>query len=312
MLFLFSYQRTKLPKEMDSKTKINKDSQTDTFFEFIVDNSPLLLFVKDAEDLKYRYINKVCENALGVKREDFVGKKDHELFPEEIADEFVKDDLLALSTDEPIDIPRETLHTKDRGERIFHTRKYVAHDEENAAKYIIGISEDITERVRLEENILKQAREDSLTGLSNRTSLNEFIEKSISLSKRSKEEFSVIYLDLDNFKPVNDEHGHDLGDEVLVQVAQRLKETSREIDCVARVGGDEFIIVLFNLGSINEIKSYIDRIKDNICKPMKVEGMDLELTVSAGYSVYPSDGETLKTLISDADRMMYLAKKQRD
>lgn len=294
---------------MDSKTKRLSAHETDTFFEFIVDNSPLLLFVKDAEDLRYLFINRVCENALGVKREDFIGKKDHDLFPKELADEFVKDDLLALSTNEPIDIPRETLDTKDRGERIFHTRKYVARDESSDAKYIIGISEDITERVRLEENILKQAREDSLTGLSNRTSLAEFVEKSISLSKRSSEEFSVIYLDLDNFKPINDKHGHDLGDTVLKEVAERLKETSREIDCVARIGGDEFVIVLFNLGKAIEIENFINRVKENICQTISVEGMSFNLTISAGYSVYPNDGHTLKTLINHADRMMYLAKK---
>jgi len=172
----------------------------------------------------------------------------------------------------------------------------------------IVLSRDITDRKRTEERNYYLANFDYLTGLVNRTQLDNHFNYMISLSKRQKSSFAVLFLDLDQFKEINDNLGHHIGDKLLIETAHRLKFLKRETDVVARLGGDEFVVLLPNTGleGASEVAQKILRL---IAKPYTISQNTLHITVSIGISLYPLDGETMEILSQKADKAMYKAKK---
>ena len=163
------------------------------------------------------------------------------------------------------------------------------------------------------ERIKKLAYQDSLTELYNRNHLEEKINKIISKcirddgDKRSRQndEFAILYIDLNNFKEINDNYGHNTGDMVLAAVSQHLRTSVREQDEVYRFGGDEFVILLQNIIAEPDIKVVIDKVKTNIAHPIEIAGITYLLKASIGFALFPKDGETLEELINHADTMMY-------
>jgi diguanylate cyclase (GGDEF)-like protein len=159
----------------------------------------------------------------------------------------------------------------------------------------------------------KLAQQDILTGLPNRVLLNQRLQQILALAKREQQQVAVLFLDFDHFKRINDTLGHDTGDQLLQQVAQRLSTTIRESDLVARLGGDEFVLVLTGLNmaqSAHELMLLVERVRATFGSPFSVNGQDLSLTVSIGVSLYPDDGLDAPSLIKQADTAMYAAKEQ--
>lgn len=168
---------------------------------------------------------------------------------------------------------------------------------------------DITKRKEAEANILHASMHDSLTGLPNRAMLFEYAGRMLSHSRRINTCAAVLFLDLDRFKPINDSHGHETGDEVLKEVADRLSRSLRAEDIVVRLGGDEFVILLQDIKSASyagEVASYI---VTKVNEPYLINDLALSLSTSIGISVFPGDGEDIDTLISHADAAMYQAKQ---
>ena len=159
----------------------------------------------------------------------------------------------------------------------------------------------------------KLAQQDILTGLPNRVLLNQRLQQILALAKREHQQVAVLFLDFDHFKRINDTLGHDSGDQLLQQVAQRLSTTIRESDLVARLGGDEFVLVLTGLNmqqSAHELLQLVERVRGAFGTPFSVNGQDLSLTVSIGVSMYPDDAIDAPSLIKQADTAMYAAKEQ--
>ncbi len=159
------------------------------------------------------------------------------------------------------------------------------------------------------QELYTMARTDALSGLANRNSLKEYLQRLINDSNRKKEEFAFLFLDLDNFKTVNDSLGHNVGDELLKSIALIIKEVIRSNDFVARVGGDEFVVVLHEYNSVMELTNIIQRIQKSLSKPWLIQTNPITISSSVGIAIYPKDGNDMVSLMKHADIAMYEAKK---
>jgi len=167
---------------------------------------------------------------------------------------------------------------------------------------------DITALKEAEEEIRQMAHHDALTGLSNLRLFNDHITRAIARSRRREYQTAVLFIDLDDFKQVNDTLGHEAGDMVLVDVAKRLLTCVREVDLVARVGGDEFLVMLENVSN-DRVEEIGQRIVDHVSQPINVGDEAVTVGTSIGAAFYPSNGEDAKALIKAADKAMYEVKK---
>ena len=173
-----------------------------------------------------------------------------------------------------------------------------------------GTVEDITERKVAQKQVNFLAYYDSLTGLPNRTLLQDRLNRALATARRRREIAALLFLDLDRFKIINDSLGHSFGDLLLKEVAKRLKNEIREQDTVARVGGDEFIIVLANVDSLAELESIAARIVDALSEEFIIKGRSMGITCSLGISIFPGHGQDAETLIKNADSAMCCAKER--
>lgn len=177
-------------------------------------------------------------------------------------------------------------------------------------EFIEGVLEDITERKNVELELKRLATRDSLTGIANRHRFFDRLEHALAMAKRYETKVAVLFVDLDNFKLVNDTYGHQTGDDLLCQVAERLQLRTRESDTLARLGGDEFGILLSGVtdqqGTLNFTRNLLDMVR----QPYEVGGRTLNIGATVGISFYPEDGKDTVTLISRADAAMYGAKKK--
>ena len=168
---------------------------------------------------------------------------------------------------------------------------------------------DITERKQSEQFILHLATHDALTGLPNRHLLNDRIQQALIQSQREATQTAVLFIDLDQFKTINDSLGHDVGDLLLKEVAQRLGSSLRNGDTVARSGGDEFVVVLTDISNAQEAATVAQKLLDALIAPYQISGNDMRTTASIGIAIFPDDGENVETLIKNSDLAMYYAKE---
>ena len=203
----------------------------------------------------------------------------------------------------------ETQTTTDGKIIWLRTSKVPLHNQVNETIGILGIYEDITEQKRIEERMHYLANFDPLTGLPNRTQLNDHLKYALSLAKRSKGHLTLMFLDLDHFKDINDTLGHSVGDNVLIELATRIRLVLREEDTATRLGGDEFIVLLPGTDALGAGRA-AQKLLDAIASAYQVESYDLILTASIGIALFPEDGEDLETLSKCADTAMYRAKQE--
>lgn len=174
----------------------------------------------------------------------------------------------------------------------------------------VGIFSDITDKKQQEQRLERMAHYDSLTGLPNRTLLGDRLRQAIAQAQRRGSRLAVAYLDLDGFKPVNDQYGHHTGDQLLIEVGSRLQSHLRAGDTAARLGGDEFVLLLNDLRTLSELEGILTRLLDSLGQPFQIKGYALQITASIGVTLYPDDGSDGDTLLRHADQAMYEAKRQ--
>ena len=172
---------------------------------------------------------------------------------------------------------------------------------------IEGIARDITEQTTVREQLNYLALHDSLTGIANRHSLYNQLEKIIKSARYSNNKFALFFLDLDHFKNINDTLGHDVGDKLLQAVVKKISPIIRRTDVFARIGGDEFIVVLTDIEEMNLVPM-VSKFLEALRQDWKVDDFELKISSSIGISVYPDDGEDIQTLMKHADIAMYKAK----
>lgn len=190
-----------------------------------------------------------------------------------------------------------------------HLRIFSVKDNNGEITNFISLFSDITEVKRQLDQANYLATHDSLTGLPNRTMLTNIIRDALEYSDRNKNLTMIAFLDLDGFKPVNDEFGHEVGDLVLREIAKKIKSQLRKHDACARLGGDEFVIVFSHVKNEEESKLALNRIIEEINKPFMIEDNKIQLSASMGITLYPEDKSPPDTLIRHADQAMYAAKQ---
>ena len=184
----------------------------------------------------------------------------------------------------------------------------VLKDTRNEVKYYVGLFSDITQNKRQQEKLQLMAHYDVLTQLPNRTLFVDRFSQAIAHSKRTNSLLAVCFLDLDNFKPVNDTYGHEVGDRLLIEVAQRIQTTIREEDTVSRQGGDEFTLLLGDIDSYSQCEQMLTRLHYSLSLPYLIDEHTINIGASSGVTLYPLDDSDIDTLVRHADQSMYQSK----
>ena len=181
-------------------------------------------------------------------------------------------------------------------------------DEAGAIQRYVGVFADITELRRADETIKRQAYHDAMTGLPNRLLLHDRLDHALAVARRDGSGVAVLFIDLDRFKAVNDNLGHEVGDRLLQAASKRLLAIIRRSDTVARLGGDEFLVVLGDLNDTDEAARVAEKIVSSLAEPFDLGDRLAEVGCSVGIAMFPGDGEDVATLIRNADAAMYQAK----
>ena len=247
-------------------------------------------------------VNDALTTILGFARDEMIGRNTLEFVPEE-ARAGITEYIRAGSE---FIYECEVLHRDGHRVPVEIVGKTVHRDGET---YRLGVLRDITERKRAEARIDYLARHDVLTGLPNRSFLAERLEGMLALARRHEMAAAILFIDLDNFKTVNDSLGHQAGDELLKEVAARIKGTLRDADIVARFGGDEFLIALGDLGAPGDATRVANKLLAVVSAPLTLSGRQVSITPSIGISLFPRDGADVDELIRNADSAMYRAKE---
>jgi len=181
-------------------------------------------------------------------------------------------------------------------------------DDTGKVLHYVGIFSDITHSKKQQDSLVQMAHYDVLTQLPNRVLLTDRFTQALAHSKRQKNMLAVCFLDLDDFKPVNDLYGHKVGDELLIEVAGRIKSNIREEDTASRQGGDEFVLLLGDIKSFTECEHMLKRIIESLTQPFLIDGESISISASIGITLYPLDNSDFDTLMRHADQAMYQAK----
>lgn len=183
-------------------------------------------------------------------------------------------------------------------------------DADGIITHFVAVQQDASRRERLHEHERYLAQHDPLTGLPNRAMLRDTARKAISNTSRSDQLVALMFVDLDGFKAINDQNGHDLGDQLLAAVAHRLQSALRQSDMIARVGGDEFVALTSDIASPDGAAALAKKLLDSLGSPFVVRGKRLAIRASVGIAMFPSDGGDVDTLINLADQAMYQVKRE--
>jgi len=266
------------------------------------------------KDRQCRLVRVNRKMALDLGRADpaeLIGRTDIELFGREFGEMTMLDDARIMETDEPIIGLTESRQLESGQVNWTLTTKTPLHDLSGTVVGLLGITREINELKRAEMTLEHLATHDTLTGLPNRYLMFDRLNQLLVRAARYGLSFAILFIDLDGFKRINDSRGHDVGDLVLRGVAERLTRNLRAADTVARIGGDEFVVLLESLRAGPDAIALADKIRSAVGMPFALPGGDAAVTVSIGIGQYPDDGRDAEELLKAADVAMYRAKRRR-
>ncbi|PKF63426.1 diguanylate cyclase [Psychromonas sp. psych-6C06] len=272
----------------------------------LVDSIPDLTWVKD-EQSRFLMVNRQFSKEFNLPIDKIIGKDDSFLSPDADASDYKADDRWVIENNAII--KREEPNTHENGLTTWaEIIKVPVVGADGHVKGTAGMARDITARKKAEEKIYYLAHHDVLTHLPNRLLLESWVKEKLPTLHALQQNMLFIFIDLDNFKVINDTLGHAVGDHILIELANRLELFASQHGMVSRIGGDEFVICLPDHG-VNQISNIGKQIKRLIADPILYKELVFELTMSLGASTFPDDGEDCWTLVKNADIAMYHAKK---
>ncbi|MDO9528157.1 MAG: diguanylate cyclase [Syntrophales bacterium] len=271
----------------------------------LVENISEIIYSLD-ENAVVTYISPNIESFSGYSPSEIIGKRFTEfIYEKDLTSRTNKLQEIVSERKEVTDFRFLTRSGESRWLRT--TGRPILKD--NRVMEVRGTLADITDRKLVEEELVYMATHDQLTGLSNRALFNDRLAVELARARRNPKKLAVMLLDLDEFKEINDTFGHSFGDRLLKAVGKCLSGLLRESDTVARMGGDEFLLLLSEVVHVNDVANIAEKIIDAFQKPLSVNGHELNITTSLGIAVYPEDGQDADTLIKNADIAMYNVKK---
>ena len=279
----------------------------DAYFRSLVENVSDAIGVADM-DWRYVYMSPSCESVTGHAPEDLIGRRFAEVTAVEDHAAMRAGIAAAIErTGRPQHV-RFDVRRKDGEVRTHEAVVSRGTGPEGEPIYVI-IGRDITERKRYERRIEHLANFDALTDLPNRNLLRDRVEQAIAHARRTGGHVGLMFVDLDQFKLVNDSWGHAAGDALLLEVARRLQATVRDGDTVSRLGGDEFVVLCPDLARPGDTALIAGKVAAALAQPGRIDGREVRATASIGISLFPGDGEDLDSLLQCADAAMYRAKE---
>jgi len=298
-----------LNKEIAERKKVESDLLLHrTFFE----QSSDAMFIAD-DKTRFTYVNPAFTEITGYASEEVIGNKAELLHSEKHDAKFYKSIWRKIRK---YGYWHGEIWERRKGKENYPALQTInTIKNENGDTHYVSILKDITRLKATENELWKLAHFDQLTNLANRKLLEERINQAISEAYRNKRAGSMIFLDLDNFKHINDSLGHNHGDLILMGFAARLKAVFRCEDTVARLGGDEYVVLIPDLandaeGATHATTSVIQKLFDTLHEPFSVKQYELHITASIGIALFPSDGDTPQKLLRQADTAMYIAKNE--
>ncbi len=274
----------------------------------ILENVSAHICMKDPEG-RYLFANRLLRERFAAPMEEITGYDDSKFFDAGAAAAMRADELKVLEEGKALET-EETLTNQLTGlTQVFLTVKIPLKREDGSIYALCGISTDITERKDVEEHMQHMAQYDNLTHLPNRALFDDRLKVSLAAAQRNGVRLALMFIDLDKFKPVNDTYGHGVGDLLLKEVALRIQDCLRESDTAARVGGDEFVVLLPAVESERDAKVVGKKILEALNRPFLLSGHKLKIGGSIGVAIFPDHGEEERHLVRSADTAMYHAKK---
>ncbi len=288
--------------------------QKSQMLQLILDNAPIGIW---AQDTKGRLItaNKAFCDALDMTEKEILSVNDYaEIYTDEKASRInsIASDASALKEDGP-HYSNANMMFADGVSHELEIIKFRMLDSEGKVSGLVGLSTDISQRKIAEENLKYLAHHDGLTGLTNRNYFVDQLRKAFAFARRQQNHGALLYFECDHFKAINDSLGHQVGDEILKLIGERLTANVRVEDEVARLGGDEFVIMLVNLGADQRVaaeraQSIAEKLREVILRPYELDGSFHHLTSSIGVSLFPQEEQTADDVMKHADTAMYRAK----
>jgi len=267
-------------------------------------SDPIFAFFPDGQ---YRYVNQAFANGVGRNRVDIVGRKIWDVFPQDEADKRFAVVKWVFENGQTKII--EVRVPRPDGDRFFVTTAKPVLDDSGKAVSVICISKDITDRKLMEEQLARRSQYDPLTDLPNRALFSDRLQHAIADANRDQTRLAVFFVDLDHFKSVNDSLGHSMGDLLLRAAAQRLQACVRKSDTVARMSGDEFVVVVPGIEDSHFALALAEKIRQALCEPFDLNGRQCTIVSSSiGVALYPEHGTDELELARNADNAMYQAK----
>lgn len=273
-------------------------------YRFMFDNSPLPMWIFAEDSLRFLEVNDRAVEHYGYSREEFERMTLRDVRPLEDIPEL---DRTIVNSPHGI-VSGEFRHMKKDGTVIDVSIRTSPMNYRNMRARLVLI-QDITERKRATEQIKHMAHYDTLTDLPNRVLFSDRVQQALATARRDNSRIALMFVDLDRFKPINDELGHHVGDMLLKEVAKRMQDCMRESDTVARFGGDEFVVFLPVVEKTEDALRVAEKIRSEINRPFLISGNTLQISSSTGIAVYPEHGKTETELMKHADIAMYQSKQ---